>query len=39
MEEKIDYNRIQYDNYEYIQKEGTKVVEKQVVKMKMEVIR
>ena len=28
---KIDYNRIQYDNYEYVQKPGTKVVEKQVV--------
>tara|TARA_A100001015_G_scaffold245793_1_gene281896 strand:+ start:3204 stop:7145 length:3942 start_codon:yes stop_codon:yes gene_type:complete len=26
--EGIDYNRIQYDNYEYIQKEGTQVIEK-----------
>ena len=26
--EGIDYNRIQYDNYEYVQKEGTQVIEK-----------
>jgi DNA polymerase elongation subunit (family B) len=29
--EGIDYNRIQYDNYEYIQKEGTQVIEKKNV--------
>ena len=30
-EEGRDYNRIQYDNYEYVQKEGTSVVEKKNV--------
>lgn len=31
-EKGIDYNLIQYDNYEYVQKPGTQVVEKRVVK-------